>query len=272
MSVQFRNLVIAGLAAVGFAAAAGTAVANPYLPVSNLTFSTYSGSNPKGLFSAVNPAGWVRGTVANNIDLVFIDAPGTATGFSSPNYPVYGPFADPPSGGNFIQADGNPDYESVFGQLLTGLVVGTQYDLSFYQAAGQQQSFSGPTTEQWRVFFGTDLPSAITLSGPTAGVYSVNVPGGTVEQDSPIMNTPSQGVTPWNQVTLTFTATSTSEYLTFLAWGNGGSNANQPPTVFLAGVNGATAPEPATLSIMGVALAGLGGLVSRRRAKRNAAV
>ena len=76
----------------------------------------------------------------------------------------------------------------------------------------------------------------------------------------------------WNQVTLTFTATATSEYLTFLAWGNGGSNANQPPTVFLAGVNGASAPEPATLSIMGVALAGLGGLVSRRRAKRNAAV
>jgi hypothetical protein len=69
--------------------------------------------------------------------LMSIDAPDTATigkGTHANAYGVDGPFANPPSGGKFIQAEGNPDDESSFGQPITGLPAFTTYDLSVWQA------------------------------------------------------------------------------------------------------------------------------------------
>ncbi len=92
------------------------------------------------------------------------------------------------------------------------------------------------------------------------------------------MNTPSQENVDWNSVTLSFTPTAAdlnngSAILTFLAWGDNGSTTNLPPTVFLEGVNTTpVVPEPATLSVMGVGLLGLGAIMLRRRAKGDAAV
>ena len=96
--------------------------------------------------------GWTGGN-----GLISIDAPvrPPKSAKAAIRTPVYGPFADPPPGGNFIQADGNPDFESSFNQVINGLTAGTTYTLSFWQAAGQQQGFTGATTEQWKVFFGT---------------------------------------------------------------------------------------------------------------------
>jgi len=177
-------------------------------------------------------------------------------------YPVYGPFAAPPPGGNFIQADGNPTFETSFNQVINGLTVGTDYSLSFWQAAGQQQGFSGATTEQWKVFLGTGSFSVNCGVNPC----TVSTTGDMTEHDTALMDTPSQGVHGWELVSMDFLASASSETLSFLAWGDNGNTTNLPPTVFLAGVNSPAlpTPEPSTWAMMIMGFVGLGYMGRRR--------
>ena len=232
-----RKLSTVVIPAIGLALfACGIARANL---VTNGNFNLYGGSAPKNDFVYVLPTDW---TGSGLYDFgVEVDAPGTADNVSDPGIPVYGPFpAHGPSGNNnFIEADGDPSYSFSFNQTISSLTVGQNYNVSFNQAAGQQSgNLVGPTTEQWEVSLGSST------------------------QFSSLMSTPQGGIFPWEAQTLQFTASSTSEVLSFLAVG---TPSGAPPMVFLDGVDMETnVPEPSA----GLLLAGVGAVIAIGRLGR----
>ncbi len=132
-----------------------------------------------------------------------------------------------PNNRNVVAIDGDQTYTASFFQTVNGLVAGNEYVLTFNQAAAQQNGTSGPTTEQWKVQFG---------SSPAQYSYD--------------MSNPNHGFVPWNSVTMNFTATSASEVLTFFALGTPGG---EPPVVLLDDVS-LMLPEPPAAALL-IALA-----------------
>jgi hypothetical protein len=290
MSLSSPRSAAVVFAAIGLSlGAVNAARADMVLPVTNLTFNAFDNNSFNGTkeqFNNAAPTGWSTGGSSNQ-SLIGVGAQGFETS-SDGIYAVYpgtGFSNTVPAGTNFYQADGNPQFESTILQTISGLTAGTTYTLQFQQAAGQQDSpsFTLATTEQWKVFLG------VGGIGTNCGSNPCTVTGTTdnIENDSTLMNTPGMGNVDWNSVTMSFTPTASdlldtttvggvttgSAVLTFLAWGNAGSTVNEPPTVFLEGVNTTPipAPEPATLSLLGVSILGIAGMVRHRRGKRNAA-
>ena len=147
-----------------------------------------------------------------------------------------------PNGGNFLAADSDSHFVEPISQVISGLVSGQKYSLSFYQAGVQQQGFTGPTTDQWQVTFGTSA------------------------QTSTLMSVPSGGAVGWNQQTMTFTASAVSQTITFLAMGT--PNAD-PPFILIDGISLTRVPEPASIALLSIGVLGLVGS-RRRRALRTA--
>jgi hypothetical protein len=222
--------------------------------VSNGGFESVGGTAPTGLSCATNcfkttlqaaaPTGWTIGSGG----LEYLDAPGTADNGSYLS--VYSGFqTNSPNGGYFVEADGDPSFNTTFSQSITGLTKGVSYLLTFDQAAGQQATFKGPTTEWCGVTFGTTAQQTT--------------------QNSPVFSLPQGGTGTWQAVSMTFVATATTETLAFLAHG---TPDGAPPIVFLDGVSLVQVPEPASLALIAVGILGICVARMRRRTKRSPAV
>lgn len=167
---------------------------------------------------------------------------------SNPGDPQYaggpGPFlpASSPDGGNYLAADGAYDSAPIT-QTINSLTVGQTYQVGFYWAGAQQYTFSGPNTEQWVVDLG---------NSPT--------------QATAVYDNPSHGFSGWMYQTFDFTATATSEVLSFLAVGTPISP-SVPPMSLLDGVSVNAVPEPSGLLLMGIGVIGTGVVYLRRRVR-----
>ena len=242
----------AALAVLALCTLANPARANPFNFVQNGSFTQTSLSGAGG-FLCANTGG--SACASNLADWSATCSGYGCTGTSTPSSILFagtngsawnGGFGlywsgigDPPAGGNTVAIDGDAHYTSVLSQSVTGLAAGQTYVLQFYQAASQQVGLSGATTEQWQVSL-----------------------GGGAAQVSSLMSTPSQSATGWQQVTMSFVASASTEVLQFVALG---TPAGEPPVCLLGDVSldAATVPEPASLALVAGGLLAMAGV--RRR-------
>ncbi|MBN8839872.1 MAG: PEPxxWA-CTERM sorting domain-containing protein [Sphingomonadales bacterium] len=174
----------------------------------------------------------------------WVASPGTADKATSGSFGVYPGFPiNSPDGGDFIFADGDTNYNGALYQTVSGLTVGQKYTLNFWQAAGQQDGKTGPTTEMWKVMFGNDV------------------------QYSTKFLLPEGGHADWQQQSMTFVASQTSQMLSFLAEGTPNGH---PPISMLDGVSLKAAvgvPEPGTWAMMIMGFGAVAGVMRSRPRK-----
>ena len=154
-----------------------------------------------------------------------------------------------PDGGNYIGID--PVYQAgSLSQSISGLTVGQHYTVSFDWAGAQQHGFDGATWEGYEVKLGNEVHYT---SGD--GVHSAHT-----------LENASHGFTGWKTASLTFTATSGTETLSFIALGG---PSGVPPFALLDGVNmQATVAEPSSLLLSAFGVAGMALLRFTRRIQR----
>lgn len=214
--------------------------------IGNTTELIKNGNFEDGTYGQVGKNGSLANWSTTGYNFLFSDANDDVGGVPGVNgkLRLWGPgngsnngLSASPAGGNYYAADGAYGVAPLT-QTVGGLVIGQQYDLSFYWAGAQQYNYNGITTEQWKVSFGQETYSTAVLTNA------------------------SHGFTGWQQQLFTFTATNTSQVLSFLAVG---TPEGLPPFSLLDGVSmTAKVPEPGSLAIIGLGL-GLIGLNARRR-------
>jgi hypothetical protein len=160
-----------------------------------------------------------------------------------------------PDGGNFVALDGDFQ-DQPLQQTINGLVSGKTYEVSFYYAFSQQYGFTGATTQNLSVNLGGSYSGDAFTGGTTLTTADYNLP--------------SHGFSGWMQDNLKFTATGTSEVLSFLAYGS----QPVPPFALLDGVSMTAVPEPADWALLLLGVGAVGGVarLRRRATAPNAAV
>jgi hypothetical protein len=146
-------------------------------------------------------------------------------------------------GNHFMALDGDPGGNGVIGvqgplqQMINGLTVGQLYTLTFDFAAGQLQDRTGDTTEYLAVSLGNET------------------------HNTDVLHDTSGSATPWEKETMSFTATSSSELLSFLSVG---TPSGYPPIALLDNIS-ISVPEPASWALMLVGVGALGASLRLRR-------
>ncbi len=240
-----RSLPRIAMAAL-FAVAGHAAVAQTNL-VQNGSFAVTGGSTAFqfGTFGGYTSTETLADWTSTGYNFVFLPGSSVATGYYG-NLSLYSATTTPsnsfnnasPTGGNFIGADADYGTQAI-NQTINGLTAGKTYAVSFSWAGAQQTGYTGATTEQWEVSLGSS------------------------EQSTSIVHLPSTGFSGWMNTTFNFVATGSSEVLSFLASGSPAV----PPFSLLANVSmkQVAAPEPASMTLMVTGIAGLIGVVRRRR-------
>jgi len=204
-------------------------------------------------YNTSSPSWILSGDYNHSYDFIFNGTSGSVGSINTIS--LYGPLPASPDGGNFLGIDpvytpaSNTGVQNSIHQTITGLTVGATYTLSFYWAAAQQTGFNGTTTEGWDYGLG-----ATANTSQTTGTVSL----------------PEHTFGGWNPlVTQQYTATATSEVLTFLAIG--GPTSGQPPFDLLDGVSLTknTVPDSSsTAGLLGLGVVAMGVAAGCRRFAR----
>jgi hypothetical protein len=249
-------ICIIALAAISAPATAANLVLNPSFELLNGETSSFKVDDPT---TDTIPDWTAAPTPPNNIlaCLVYqgataqmcgtLPAGGIGDNLSLWNVPGGGN-GESPDGGNYILADGDSTYSEPLSQTINGLVTGKQYQLSFWQAAGQEKNFgtAGQSmNDTWKVSLG-----------------SQNFTGA-------VMTVAYQGTSAWSlqKINFTYSGSGASQVLSFLASSTAPSG--NPPFLMLDGVSlVAQAPEPATWSYL--LLTGVSICLIRKRFRKRA--
>jgi hypothetical protein len=187
-----------------------------YTTVPGWTVSAVNGSTPFDLW-------WVASTASTTSALTQYGNTGQEL---VPSYPG----GTAPST-NFVSLDGDPNASGVLAQTVNGLVVGDHYQLSFDWAATQMTTASN-SAYTIGVAFNLGASALTTVVGkPSTSVYS-----GAYRTSSN-----------WSVVTYNFTATSTSEVLSFLSFG---TPVGGPPIALLDAISLEDIPEPSSVALV----------------------
>lgn len=274
MGDSMRNRIFLAIATLALGGVATAAQANL---VSNGSFETFSNASNSGCSSSQqvvngggssNLTGWTTGdggigglsgssyTFVLNSSNYGNFTPMTQDNGGCSNIGLKPTITASPDGGNFVAAD--PAYESsllyTLSTTVTGLVVGTNYNITFYMGAGQQTGFTGASTDDWVVGLGS-------------------TPGTGTSQTSPTISPGAGGAfSGWVSEEISLVAAATTEALWFL--GQSTAANGQPPFVLLDGISmtqssgSSSVPEPPSYAIVMIGLLSLAGVRRAVRARR----
>ena len=215
-----------------------------------------------GSASGINPGGGNYTFILNPLNYTNISP---NPGFSSISNGTIGlkmaiPTA-PDGGTNWLGADGS--YQTTFTYTtVTGLIVGSNYNITFFMGAGQQTGFTGATTSTWQVGLSTgtagcSFAGANSSPGtclPNTGTTTSQTPTALALASTPTNYTGTAAFSGWVGEEVSLVAAATNEVLWFLAVGTPSST--QPPFALLDGVS-MIIPEPPAYGLLMVGMLGL---------------